>query len=405
MSETTTTALAVIPAAQLPTIMAADGAADILARLVSELSGFVGDVTSEKGRREIASKARKAAVAKMDLIRLANTLKEDAQKTIKGVNVEIKIVEARMDDLRDSIRAPLDEFEARNAARVAALEAGIAAMEAWATTPSDWASDQIQARLSEIEADELMTRDWQEFKHRAQHAATHSINALKVAKSEAMQREAEAAEQARAAAELAEQQRLAEKLAQQEREASIAAQAAETARVEAERKATEEAAEVAAKAEAERQRIIRHAEEDRLAAELAAQAERDAAAQRERDAAAAIERAKQEAAEAKQREQRAAEQAERDRIAATEKAEREKEAAIAADRQKREREAAAIAEADRKRAENIAHRRKINREVLAALVRVIAEDHSGNPEEAEKIVTAIITAIAKNEVPHVRIEY
>ncbi|MGQ5972332.1 hypothetical protein ACUNG0_25800 [Serratia sp. IR-2025] len=169
-----------------------------------------------------------------------------------------------------------------------------------------------------------------------------------------------------------------------------------------------------AKAEAERQRIAHEeelkrqaAEQARIEAEQKAKAELEAAARREAEAQAAKERAEREAKEA-------AELAERQRIEAQQKAERDKQEAIAAeqrkaqeaaDKLKREteaKEAARLAEEKRiadeaaKRAADIEHRKTVNNKALADLIA------AGVPEDCAK---KCIIAIAKGEVSAIRITY
>lgn len=165
-----------------------------------------------------------------------------------------------------------------------------------------------------------------------------------------------------------------------------------------------------AKAEAERQRIAHEEELKRLAAEQAkrdAEAEIAAAAKREADAKAALEKAEQDAKDAAAR-------AEQQRIEAAAQAERDKQVAIEAEqlRAKQEayrirleaekKEAARLAEEKRiadeaeKRAEDVEHRRTINRQSVAELVA------AGLPADcAQKCVEAI----AKGKVSAIRITY
>jgi hypothetical protein len=51
------------------------------------------------------------------------------------------------------------------------------------------------------------------------------------------------------------------------------------------------------------------------------------------------------------------------------------------------------------------HRRRINNEAVEALVLAMSRCHGGTADEAIAIGRAIITAIAKGEVPHVAISY
>lgn len=198
------TALTVIRA-ELPTVLAADKD-DILGNLQRELAGFEGDASTEKGRKEIASKAYKVSVAKKDLERLATTLKTDAQQIIKGVNAEVNVIKERMDALRDQVRRPLDEYEAR----IERFEADIKTIESWADVPAEWTSEQIAARIAELRDDPLLARDWQEFEQRAQKASKAAYNALVAAKIAAEDRERAAAEKTARERAAAERERLAE---------------------------------------------------------------------------------------------------------------------------------------------------------------------------------------------------
>lgn len=121
-----------------------------------------------------------------------------------------------------------------------------------------------------------------------------------------------------------------------------------------------------------------------------------------------------------------AEEAERQRLEAIEAQRmREKEIArAAAERATREAEAKAAREAEearqavqraeeqaaaeataKARAANVAHRKAVNNEAMIDLVAAMAEVHTGNAAEANEIAKAIITAVAKGSVPHMRMEY
>lgn len=395
----------------LPTILAADEN-DILGSLARKIAAHKPDISTAKGRDEIRALAANVASSKMNLIRLGKSMTEGWRKQTAMVNAECRTIEERMDALKDQVRQPLTEFEEREKTRVAAHEAAIAEIVSWRSIPEEWTAEQIQARIEELKTRPYSERDWQEFGTRAREAAVATFNALKVAAIEAAERERLAAEEARLAAEEAERQRVEAERLRAEHEAKIAAEAAERAKQEAERIAAEQAAEAerqamaererlraeadaaAAAAEAERQRLLREGEAQRIAAEQ----ERAAAAKREQEAKERAERAEREAKEA-------AERVEREKVALAEKAERDRQAAVEAERQRiaeqqtKEREAAA------ERERNVAHRRKINREASQAIILAISEKHSGTAEESKVIAQAVITAIAKGEIPHVRIQY
>ncbi len=377
MTQPDKTALTVIPATALPTILAADKD-DILGGLAEELRGFKADASTEKGRKEIGSKKRKVGIARQDLIRLAKTLTEDHQAIINGVRSEVKIVDQKMDELIASLDAPLEAYRAR----LKAHEDAIAQIEAWAIVPADWTADQIAAHIDATSHHEHLARNWQEFAARAKAAIAGAVDTMHRAHAAAIKREAEAAELARLREAEVRRERERQEQERIDREARIAAEAAEKATRDAEAKAAEEAA----------------------AAERRAQAERDAAAKRERDAAERLLRAEREKIEADERAKEAEAKAERDRVAAEQKAERDRAAAVEAERHRIEAAADAQRQADEARAANMAHRATINRAAPAAIQAVITA-HGAGTIIAEEAARAIVTAIAKGEVPHVSVNY
>jgi len=162
---------------------------------------------------------------------------------------------------------------------------------------------------------------------------------------------------------------------QKARDEEIARQAAEQARIEAERKAEEERQRV----EAERLEAIRREEQAKQQAE---QAKRDAEAAEQRR----IEEAKQ-----------AEERAEQARITAEIEAKRQAEQAAAAERQRIEQEERnRIAEQQRRESDK-KHRGNINRGAMNGLAAA-----AGLTEDQAK---AVVTAIAKGQVPSIVIQY
>lgn len=169
------------------------------------------------------------------------------------------------------------------------------------------------------------------------------------------------------------------------------------------------------KAEAQRQRIAHEEEIKRLAEEKAkreaaeqAQSAIDAIAARERDALLAKERAEREQKES-------AEKAERDRIAAEQKAEADKQAAIDAERLKaqeeadrirrevEQREQARLAEEKRKadeqvrREADVKHRKAVGTDIVKAL---LAKTSLTRDQAIE-----VLTAIKDGNIPHTGISY
>lgn len=415
MSETITpgAALLVLPTAGLPTILAADDK-DILGNLLKELEGWEPDISTDKGRKEIASKAQKVRVAKADFGRLADRLKEDAIKTQRAVNAEVKILTERMDALIERVRGPLTEFENKEKQRIADHEAALAAIaesEGYGRTET---AAELQQRLDYLGA--YPARDWEEFKDRATKVMLAEIDRTIRLLAAAEKREAEAAELERLRTEEAERKRLADIEAQRLREERIAAEAAERAKAEAEAKAAREAKQAEERAQAalrdqalaaERQKA-EALRKEREAAEALARAEREKQEAIDRAEAARIaaeQKAERERLAAIERERLAIENAEAARAAAARKAESDRLAAIEAERQRVAREAAAQKAEDDRRAANKAHRASIDRDVVTDLVLAMSDDHSGDADEASKIARAIVIALASNKVRHTAINY
>jgi hypothetical protein len=444
MSEST--ALAVLPTADLPTILAADKD-DILGKLAKEIAAFRPDVSTPAGRTAIGAMGRKVGSAKMDLVRLANQLTEDWRKSTAAVVAERKILETKMDALRKQVEHKLTEFEAREKQRVADHQAALNLLAAWPQYPDDWTADQIETHLGDLATHDLLRRDWQEFSERAADTYAAVRDTLNSAIARARRQEAEAAELAKLRAEAAERERQAEKERQHQRDLAIAAAAAETARKVAQAEAVrvaQEAAEAAQaaldaaarrerealEAQAAAERRAELAEADRVARHrLAISAIRETpgygssetafeiskriwrleinlsdtdweefAAEAEAETKAEIARMDALHHAAKAREDAAREKAEEElRAAAKRREEAAAAAALEADRQRRQREADAQAEIDRKRAANQKHRAAINRAVRDALMA-----HAGL---SELTATEVVKAIASEKVPHVRISY
>lgn len=241
MIQSDETALTVIPATALPTILAADKD-DILGKLAAKVATFKPDISTAKGRDEMRSLAYEIAKAKTSLVKIGKGLTEGWRTSTKAVNTECNTIEERMDELRDKVRGPLTAWENAEKERVAAHEIAITEIETWAFIPDGSTADQIAAHIEATSHHEHLGRNWQEFADRAKAATARASDAMHCAHALAVKAEAEAAELARLRE--AEAKREAERQEQEriDREARIAAEAAEKATRDAEAKAAEEAA-------------------------------------------------------------------------------------------------------------------------------------------------------------------
>lgn len=330
------------------------GVEDILSKLERDVRSIQTDATTEKGRKEIKSLAYKVARSKTALDDMGKAVAEDARKTVDSVNASRRTINARLDALRDEVRKPVDDYEAREQARIDGIKSYLSDIESLALNLSGISLDVLRNNLSDLSRHK--DHDFQEFSARAAEAIQRTETAIRAAIIVAEQAEKDRIEAERTAAEEAEAARIAAEKAREQREAEIARQAAETARLEAERRAK--------------------VEQDRIENERrAAIAEAERAEQRRRDEAA---------------------QAERRRVAAAEQAERDRIAAIEAERKRVADEKAAHEAEEKRRAADKAHRATINREVLADLIA------AGLSEDDAKWT---ISAILAGKVRHVTLSY
>lgn len=338
-----------------------DGLDPIIARIEAEVRAHVPDISTAKGRKAIASLAYKIAQSKTALDDAGKALNEEARSHINAVDAERRKARDRLDKLKDEARAPLDKWEADEAARVESLKSRLDRLTAAA--PAEESSSAYAAMIARVEG-AVIDETWQEFVADAAIAKDRTLARLRSAMSvcadrerleaenERLKAEADALaedERRRREADAAEQQRIAAEKAEEERRAQI-----EKEKQEAAERASREA-EDRAKVEAEK--IQREANE-RAEAERRAAAEREAELQRQID-------------EAKLREESAA-QAERDRIAAEKRAE---------DDARAKREADAV------------HRANIKRAIVSAL-----ESMRGNisPE-------TLADALMDGKIPHTKV--
>jgi len=330
-------------------IFKAGGTDAIVAAIEAKARSFDLDISTERGRAEMKSVARKIASSKTLLDEAGKNFVAEIKEQAKIVDNERKRMRERLDALKDEIRKPLTDWEQVDERRIGEHERVLALACSLVEFDRPPPVAFVEHRLADLE--QYADRKWEEFAERAAKVFRNARSSLRERLVDAKKAEQEAAELARLRAEAAER-------AQRERDERVAAEAADKARkaaeriafdqAEKERRITEERERQAtlalqqakAKVEAEREQDrrakeaaetrARKAEEDRKNAETAKrQAETQAKLDREADAKRAEERSKREAADALKREQIAIEQ-ERTRVRlAREQGEREERARIA----------------------------------------------------------------------------
>jgi hypothetical protein len=342
--------LVVVEKANVPALFAKDGCDPLLKRIKEEVGKFEADISTAKGRKEVASMASKVAKSKVYLEGLGKDLVTGIKEQAKVIDAERKKVRDELDLLKEEVRKPLTDWENAEKKRVADIEERIHTIEDFIDVQLvlSATSADVKDAINKINAI-IVDESFEEFELAATKAKANAVIQLEAKFIVLQNAEKEKAEAERLDKERSEKER-------EDREKKIAEEAAEAAKKEAEDKAKAEAG-----------------EKDRLAKE-------------------AIEKAERETLEAKL----ATERAEREKKEAAELAEKEKEAAIEEERKR----VAAVKESERiaeeKLAQNKAHRGKLNKEAKQSFI-----DEGFDAEEAERI----IKVIAKGRIANITINY
>lgn len=359
-----------------PKIFVEDGFEIFKKQIKDNLNSRVYDMSIKSNRDDMKSDAFKITKYKTKLIAHCDTeLKkaEDYPKLIKKLKKDITTF---CEDLQEEFRKPLTEFENRDKERVAMHEAQISALESMIVNvyPTVESMEIMLGLANKYNLDETC----QEYLSRYTQAKTKAVEFL-TSKIEALKKyEAEQLE-------LAKLRKEAEERAQAEREKEIA--------LEATRKAEE-----AARIEQERLKTEAIQREAKLIAEKEA-AEKFALQEKER----LIREAKEAEEKARIDKENAEKKAKLDAEIAKKKAEEDKQKAIEDERKKAAQEKALeearlakITEVERVKSENIAHRKKINNEIITKMA-----SHSISEEMAKLIITLAV----KGELGNLTVKY
>jgi len=333
------------------------GAQSLFDRIAEQVRSVVPDLSTDKGRKSIASMARKVASSKTAFDAHGKELKEQYTVITSKIDADRKLFRDQCDALRDEIRQPLTDWENAEKERVAKHEAFVNEISMYASNciENQYTSSQVNGAIARLES-VTIDSSLEEFQDKATLAKYKMLDELKILSIQILKHEQHEAflEKQR----IEEQQRI-----QQERDAKIAREATEKAQREAEEKARLEA--------------------DRVQREKAESEQREALLIAEKEAAVL-------------REQQAKERAE----AAAIQAEHNKQQAIEAERKRIEAEQLAKAEAERKALEareaDKEHKKKVCDDVLVAFEKLgIGED----------LGKSIIKAIHKGEIPNISIKF
>lgn len=356
-TEAAQTQLVVIaPANEVALFTEGDGIDAMLADIRKQAASLVPDVTTAKGRKEIASVAYAVAKTKTYLDGLGKELTAKYKEIPARIDANRKLIRDTLDALKDEVRAPLTQFEEAESARVAALQSRLARLnELGSAANIEIAVEDLQTMLLEVEQTE-MDDSWQELLPQAIVSKGVAAKRLGEALSARQKYEAEQAELALLRQKQAEQERI-------DRERRIAEEAAEKARIQEENRQR-----------LEREAALRREQE----AQRQAQAAREREEQAKRDAEAAeLARQQAEANAARLAEEAAARAAEKER-------------------QRIEQEQARNRQEDERRAADVERRRAINNAIMMEMI--------GLGIEEEKAIN-FIKYIASGKSEHLAIKY
>jgi len=400
----------------------------LLDAIKAEIRSQKPDLTTEKGRKAIASLAYKVARTKTFIDEGRQKLVADEKKRLAAIDAEGRRIREELDSLRDEVRRPLTEWEETEKARITAHRQALADLEGCETLPALHSTADVEAALNRA-ASIYEGRDWEECTQQAIAIWQRIGVNLRVFLETAKRREAEAAELEQLRQEKADR----EEREQREREAREAKEREERlAREQAEKeeRAAKEREEAIRRATAEAEERARKAEEARIEAEQ--QAERDRVTRHklsverlrafgnpmnyETASAAAIEQRiatvremerdweefTLEAGETKVEVLATLESAlsaarERERIAAEQQAEAERQRIAQQERERLEADRRALEERQRKLEADKQHRSKIHNAIITALM----ADAGLDLDQAR----AVVFQIYRGNIPHVSITY
>ncbi|WP_272537590.1 MULTISPECIES: cell envelope biogenesis protein TolA [Providencia] len=251
----------------LEVFKSSDSVEDIIRKVEQEVNSFIPDVSTAKGRKEIASLAYKVAQSKTYLDGLGKDLVAELKEIPKLIDANRRTVRERFDTLRDKVRLPLTEWEA---------EQERIRMDAWHEEALEMNAeiDKENARhlALRVESDHEMALLMNEKHDRDLAEAKAEAERQRIAHEEELKKQA--AEQARLAAEQKAQQEI-EAAVQRERDAKEAQERAEREKQEAIQRAEQEAKEAQERAELDKQLAIEAERKKALEAEQARLAEEE----------------------------------------------------------------------------------------------------------------------------------
>lgn len=255
-----------------------------------EVESFVPDLTTDKGRKAVASLAFKVSQSKSLIEKAKVSLKADWLEKSRAVDADWRIVERDLDELRDKARKPLTDWEESEESRKAICRKTIERLNAAAIVGIDATVESVHATLADLRIINTGEEAMQEYSTMATEAKDLAIRSLSSALTRLEKEEADRAELAKLRA--AHEARIRDEMqaAENEERERRAKEEAEQLRLDEEKRVADEQARIQAAADnaaREAAALLQRQHDAELARLKAEQDKKDAEAKRERDEAVA----------------------------------------------------------------------------------------------------------------------
>lgn len=185
-----------------------------IGQIRARVAEFVPDLRTSAGRKEIASMAYKVTRSKTYLDEIGKNLVAEMKAKVAEVDAKRRHVRVTLDEIAAEVRRPLDAWEVEDKKRKDVHEQLLD--EIWSVRPSVYDTvEELDAKVEKI--NNLMDREWEEYKKKAFEASNTNIREIQTFKSLAEQRKAEREQMEQQRRELEEERR---KLEEERRAAS-----------------------------------------------------------------------------------------------------------------------------------------------------------------------------------------
>lgn len=161
-----------------PAALFAPGGLDpIIEAIEREARSLVPDISTAKGRKEVASNAAKVAKAKVYLDDIGKSYVAELKDLPRKIDAARKVMRDRLDALKDEVRAPLTEYELAEQKRIDNIKGCIA--EIRQEPPDGSTAAEIQDRITNLVAFDMSAVAWDEFANEATAARDAALASLR----------------------------------------------------------------------------------------------------------------------------------------------------------------------------------------------------------------------------------